>query len=98
MTTKTPEKHNRKLVCDIVNIIRGLVKAKYGSQKSARREIEYAFHAALLIVDEATRHQSDAYCIESLQKAAAMFADIAETEGCGANSRCRSGKLYIWTS
>lgn len=79
MAVKTPKKPNQKLVQNIVDAIHRAVETQYGPQDSARREIEYALHAALLIVDEATRHQSDTQRVESFQGAAAMFADIAQT-------------------
>jgi uncharacterized protein with HEPN domain len=79
MAMKTPKKPNKKLVQDILDAIHRAVETEYGTQKSARREIEYALHAALLIVDEATRHQSDTERVEPFRGAAAMFADIAHT-------------------
>ena len=79
MAMKTPKKPNQKLVQDILDVIYRVVEKEYGPQKSARREIEYALHATLLIVDEATRHQSDTQRVESFQGAVAMFADIAQT-------------------
>jgi hypothetical protein len=79
MAIKTPERPNQKIVCDLVDAIRGLLEAKYGLQKSARREIVYVMHAALLIVDEATQHQSDTQRVESFRGATAMFEDLAQT-------------------
>jgi hypothetical protein len=80
MTTTPLTRPNKKLVCKIANQIREVVEHKYGPQESARREIEYAFHAALLIVDDATRYQSEAHRLESFKRAAGMFAHIAETD------------------
>jgi hypothetical protein len=79
MAVKTPKKPNQKLAQYILDAIHRVVETEYGPQKSARLEIEYALHAALLIVDEATRHQSDTQRIESFRGAAAMFADITQT-------------------
>jgi hypothetical protein len=79
MAIKTPKKPNQKLVENILDAIHRAVETEYGPQKSPRREIEYALHATLLMVDEATRHQSDTQRVESLQGAVAMFADIAQT-------------------
>lgn len=50
-----------------------------GAQNAAR-QIEYAFHAALIVVDAATRHLPDTQRAESLRAAVAMFAYIAETD------------------
>lgn len=79
MAMNTPKKPNKKLVQDITDAIRRVVETEYGPQKSARREIEYALHATLLVVDEATRHQSDTERVASFRGAAAMFGDIAQT-------------------
>ena len=79
MTTFKPEKLDRKLLVDIANEIHHIVEEREGVQENAGRQIEYAFHAALLMVDAATRHLPDTQRIESLRTAVAMFADIAET-------------------
>jgi hypothetical protein len=79
MAVKTPKKPNQKLVRNILDAIHLAVETEYGPQDSARREIEYALNAALLIVDEATRHQSDAQRVRSFRGAAAMFSDLAQT-------------------
>ena len=79
MTTPPLKKPNKKIVCEIADVLREIIERQYGPQESARREIEYALHAALLIVDDATRHQSEKYRRESFQRAADMFAKIAET-------------------
>ncbi len=65
---------------DIAIEIQRIVEEREGVQENAGRQIEYAFHAALLMVDAATRHLSDMQHIESLRTAVAMFAEIAETD------------------
>jgi hypothetical protein len=60
--------------------IQRIVEEREGVQENAGRHIEYAFHAALLMVDAATRHLPDTQRIESFRTAVAMFADIAETD------------------
>ena len=64
---------------DIAIEIQRIVEEREGVQENAGRQIEYAFHAALLMVDAATRHLPNTQRIESLRTAVAMFADIAET-------------------
>jgi hypothetical protein len=70
---------NKRIVCEIANLLRKVMKRQYSLQWSPRHEIEYALHTALLIVDEATRHQSQQHRRESFQRAADMFAQLAET-------------------
>ena len=73
-------KLNKNIVSKIANGLREVVKQQYAPQNSASLEIEYAFHAALLIVDDATRYQSQERRRESFQRAADMFAQIAQTD------------------
>ena len=68
-----------KVLLDIAIEIQHIVEEREGVQENAGRQIEYAFHAALIMVDAATRHLPDTQRVESLQTAAAMFAEIAET-------------------
>lgn len=60
--------------------IQRIVEEREGIQENAGRQIEYAFHAALLMVDAATRHLPDMQRAESLRTAVTMFAKIAETD------------------
>jgi hypothetical protein len=65
---------------EIATEIERIVEKREGVQVNAGREIEYAFHAALVMVDAATRHLPDMQRAESLRTAVAMFAEIAETD------------------
>jgi hypothetical protein len=65
---------------DIAIDIQRIVEEREGVQENAGRQIEYAFHAALLMVDAATRHLPDMQRAESLRTAVAMFAEIAESD------------------
>lgn len=60
--------------------IQRIVEEREGVQENAGRQIEYAFHAALLMVDAATRHLPDTQRIESLRTAVTMFGEIADTD------------------
>jgi hypothetical protein len=83
MVTSNSGKLNEQIVRDIVFVIHSIVKEREGLQENAGREIEYAFHAALFMVEAATCHQPNKQRVESLRAAAAMFADIAETDYIG---------------
>ena len=65
---------------DIAIEIQRIVEEREGVQENAGRQIEYAFHAALLMVDAATRHLPDMQRAESLRTAIAMFGEIAEND------------------
>lgn len=68
------------VLLDIAIEIQRIVEEREGVQENAGRQIEYAFHAALLMVDAATRHLPDRQRAESLRTAVAMFGEIAETD------------------
>jgi hypothetical protein len=84
MTTENPKKLDAKVVLNIAMEIHRIVEEHEGTQEHAGREIEYALHAALLMVNAATRYQPFSQRIKSFRTATAMFADIAEND-------------YIWT-
>jgi hypothetical protein len=42
--------------------------------------IDYALHAALTMIDAATRHQSDTDRVKSLRSGVALFSEIAEND------------------
>ena len=65
---------------DIAIAIQRIVEEREGVQENAERQIEYAFHVALLMVDAATRHLPDTQRIDSLRTAVGTFADIAEID------------------
>ncbi len=65
---------------DIAIEIQPIVEEREDVQENAGRQIGYAFHAALLMVDAATRHLPNSQRAEPLRTAVAMFAQIAETE------------------
>ena len=80
MATKNSKRPDVKVVRDIAKMIHLLVEAREGPQKYIEREIDYALYAALLMVDAATRHQSNVERVDSFRAAAAKFADIAEID------------------
>lgn len=75
----TPKQLDKEMVRSIAIGIHRIVERREGLQENAEREIEYAFHAALLMVDAATRHQTDQQRIIFFQAAITLFTDIAET-------------------
>jgi hypothetical protein len=80
MSANKSRKLDQKAMLDIATEIHRIVEEREGVQVNAGLEIEYAFHATMVMVDAATRHQSDAQRAESLRTAVAMFAEIAETD------------------
>jgi hypothetical protein len=64
----------------IVMEIHRIVEDQEGPQETGAREIDYAIHAVLTLLEAATRHQSNADRVESIRSAVALFNEIAESD------------------
>lgn len=78
MSANKSGKLDQKTLLDIATEIHRIVEERGGPQEHAGLEIEYAFHAALIMVEAATRHQPGTQRAESLRIAVTMFSEIAE--------------------
>ena len=71
---------NPRIAIQIVSAIDDIVRKTEGRQIDAGRQIDYAVHALLMIVDSATRLQTPEQRAESFRIIAQAVTDIAENE------------------
>ncbi|MBK4735513.1 hypothetical protein [Noviherbaspirillum pedocola] len=77
---KAVDLDNDVLLEIVVNIHR-IVEAHEGQQNTRLREIDYAIHAALTLIEAATRYfPNDEDRVASVRSAVALFAEIAEAD------------------
>lgn len=81
MSRKKATNLDNDVLLEIVLDIHRIVEAHEGQQDTRLREIDYAIHAALTLIEAATRHlPSDDDRVESIKSAVALFAEIAEAD------------------
>jgi len=69
------------VLLEIVVEIHRIVELHEGQQGTRLREIDYAIHAALTLIEAATRRlPNDDARVESMRSAVALFAEIAEAD------------------
>lgn len=81
MSSKISTNLDNDVLLEIVVEIHRIVEAHEAQQDTRLREIDYAIHAALTLIEAATRHLPDDDArTESIRSAATLFAEIAEAD------------------
>lgn len=81
MSRKKAANLDNDVLLEIVLGIHRIVGAHEGQQATRLLEIDYAIHAALTLIEAATRHlPNDEDRVAAVQTAVALFAEIAEAD------------------